>query len=419
MKNSTAVNPAKHFFVSESKRDLDLVRALFTLNLFVFSVLFEGMLGIPKVLKYLLSVYAISVIVLYCIKARKRSRGSIFQELAIGLFTFVSIYLLIDSVRFETFYLQELFAEQFYFLPYLTPLLLLRVSFRLNFYQLLIRWTNKFLPLAILAELFVITTLDVDDYPFNIIGILTLSMSPFLSLGLYDFHRDKYSLNILPIYFLLFLIITAFLGRRGETFEVIFMLGWAYWIRLRSRSVRKDIKQKILTLGIVLSIGVVFLIYKYKNDIYLFERGFTQESFDDSRGETVDMFLLDFGSRPSDWLLGRGLNGEVQKFDRGAKGKSRSIEIGYFNALLKGGLAYLIPMVVIMLLAFYLGYYKSNNDLSKLIAGLALWQLIYMVSFGLPNFNLGYTFLWIGVSSVLNREFRALNNVELAQTFKF
>ena len=420
MKNSIAVKRAKLFFYSKSKLDLDLVRALFALNLFIFSVLFESVLGIPKLIKYLLSVYALGVMINYYFKCKIRVREGIFQEFVILSFTIVSIYLLIDSIRFETFYLQELFAEQFYFLPYLTPVFLLRMSFRLNFYKLLLKWTYKLLPIAIIFQLFVITTaLSVDDYPFNIIGILTVSMSPLLLLGLYNFHQARYSLNMLLIYFLLFAFVTASLGRRGETLEVLFMFGWAYWIRLRSPSVSLSNKQKILALGFVLLFAGIFFISETKDDIYLFERGLTQEGYEKSRGETIDMFLLDFGSRPSDWLLGRGLNGKIQKFDRGEEGKSRSIEIGYFNALLKGGLAYLIPMVIILFLAFYKGYFWSNNDLAKLLSGLALWQIIYMVSFGLPNFNFAYTFLWIGVSSVLNREFRALNNIELAQTLKF
>ncbi|HAQ71114.1 MAG TPA: hypothetical protein DCR48_09090 [Flavobacteriales bacterium] len=420
MKNSNAVNRAKLFFYSKSKQDLDLVRALFTLNLFIFSVLFESVLGIPKLIKYLLSVYAIGVIIIYYFRGKVRVREGIFQELVILLFTIVSIYLLINSVRFETFYLQELFAEQFYFLPYLTPVLLLRMSFRLNFYQLLLKWTYRLLPLAIIVQFFVITTaLSVEDYPFNIVGILTVSMSPLLLLGLYSYHQARYSLNMLLIYFLLFAFVTASMGRRGETLEVLFIFGWAYWIRLRSTSISLNKKQNILALGFVLLLGGIFFIAETKDDIYLFERGLTQEGFDESRGETVDMFLLDFGSRPSDWSLGRGLNGKVQKFDRGEEGKSRSIEIGYFNALLKGGLAYLIPMLIILFSAFYKGYYKSNNDLAKLLSGLALWQIIYMVSFGLPNFNFSYTFLWIGVSSVLNRDFRALTNEDLTQTIKF
>lgn len=409
-----SVSNTNGFFSFSSKFDKHLIRALISLNLFVFTVLFENILDIPKLLKYVFSFYAISVFVIYSYKGKSRVKGSRSQELTITIFSLISLYLLLTSFRFEFFFLQELFAEQFYFLPYLTPVILLKVSFSLNLFRLLIKWSYYFLPVAIFVEIYVIfNALSTDDYPFNVIGIYTVSLLPMILLGLYDFHGKKYSIHLLLIYFLLFAFITASLGRRGETIEILFMLGWAFWIRFRSSIISIKRKLSIFVLGFLLIIGGGIFVTENKEDIFLFQRGFNQNAFNESRGETIEMFLLDFGKRPMDWFTGRGLNGMVQKFDRGDKGKSRSIEIGYFNALLKGGLLYLVPMILLLLMAFYKGYFKSYNDLAKLLSGLAFWQILYMVSFGLPNFNFSYTFLWIAVSALLNKEFRGLSNSQL------
>ena len=125
------------------------------------------------------------------------------------------------------------------------------------------------------------------------------------------------------------------------------------------------------------------------------------------------MFLSDFGSRDMDYFIGRGLTGFVQKFDRGKQGLSNSIEIGYFHLMLKGGLMYLIPYFIILFTSFYLGFYRSKNDISRGLSGLILWQLIYMVSFGMPNFNLSYSLIWIAVATNLNATFRRLSNKEI------
>jgi hypothetical protein len=401
------------------ERDQTLAKALVMLNAFVLSTLLEQQLGLPNIVKYLLSLSVLWALTSYTLKAEKRFKGGLFIESIIIVFTIYSFYLLVNSIRFELFFLQELFAEQFYFLPYLTPILLLRVSFGLSFFKKLIEWTYYLLPIAILVELYVISNaLTQEDYPINVVSILSFSLAPMLLLGTSHLNSKKHSQLLLLMYFLFFAFVTASLGRRGETLEILFMLSWGYWIKIKSSSISKSKRRLIITSGLVLFLGAGIFIADRKDDIFLFERGLSQEGFEESRGETVEMFLLDFGSRSGDWLFGRGLNGKIQKFDRGEEGKSRSIEIGYFNALLKGGLLYLVPMIILLLSAFYLGYYSSNNDLSKLLAGFAFWQIFYMVTFGLPNFNFSYTFLWIAVSANLNPEFRKLNNLDLTRVLK-
>jgi hypothetical protein len=215
------------------------------------------------------------------------------------------------------------------------------------------------------------------------------------------------------VYFLGFAIILAILGRRGETLENVFMIVWAFIVRLGSSQLNSSRKASFLLFAIVFFISVTLITLSYKSQIYLFERGFDKDGFDASRGETVDNFIADFGSRAGDWIIGRGLNGTFQKFNFGENAISRSIEIGYFNILLKGGLLYLVPMMLLFIAAFIRGFFYSKNDLVKALSGLVLWQILYMVSFGIANYNASYTILWIATAVCLNPVFRAYSNADV------
>jgi hypothetical protein len=172
-------------------------------------------------------------------------------------------------------------------------------------------------------------------------------------------------------------------------------------------------------LSIILISTLSFFVYQNKDSIYLFERGLSAEGFDKSRGETIDNFLYEFGRQPNDYLLGRGLNGEFQKFTSGENMYSRSIEIGYFNIMWKGGLVYLVPMMLLFIVSFVKGFFSSNNDLVKALAGIILWQIIYMGSFGMANFATSYVLIWISVAICLDPRIRNLNNSEIVKYVRF
>lgn len=391
-----------------------LILALISLNFFILCTLLESKIGLNNVVKYLFSSYSLINIFRFAMTSKKRVGGKTFIETLIIIFTIYSLLLLLESINFSVNYVQHFFGASFEYLPFLVPIIFLRLNFNTNFFKSLILITRIFLPLAILTEIVVIFfALRMDAYPLNIISILTFTISPFLLLATGIDSQNKSYSHLALVYFFLIIIISASLGRRGETLEPVFMLIWIYLVKMKSTSIQKIGKIKLRILSVFLLLLFAFVYIYYSDSLLIFQRGFTQEGFDESRGETVDMFLADFGSRDMDYFIGRGLNGFVQKFNRGEQGLSNSIEIGYFHLMLKGGLLYLIPYFIILFTSFYLGFYRSKNDISRALSGLILWQLIYMVTFGIPNFNLSYSLIWIAVATNLNPSFRCLSNKEI------
>jgi hypothetical protein len=143
----------------------------------------------------------------------------------------------------------------------------------------------------------------------------------------------------------------------------------------------------------------------------VFTRGMSTEGFQDSRGTVVSDFFSDFGGM-QDYLFGRGINGTIKRTIRGGE-LGTTIENGYLNVLLRGGLLYLAPMLLIFAYSACLGYFKSNNDLSKALALIVALQFISMMAFGLPSYTTEYILLWIAVSAGFNKQLRVLNNRDL------
>ncbi len=404
---------------AENRRNRAIIIAFVASNTFIFLSSFESVLNYPKILKYIASVVVIyQIFLVYRLSSKVITQPGLIQFTK-TVFIIVSIVLLTTSVRFEVFYLQEVFAERFFFMPFLIPLLFMNVRYSVQLFKSLLYLTYLFLPLAIIAQIVSTLFQDVLRYPLNLQLILTFAFANSLLLYVSHLFQNKKVMLFSLSYHVVLLIFLASLGRRGESLEVLFPLVFFVIIRLKSSTISSGRKIAIFTVSLVVFIGSSALIYKKSSDIRVLQRGISIEGFNTSRGDTVDNFLAEFGLQPYDYLWGRGLNGTIRKFSEGNYNRkySRSIEIGYFNILLKGGFIYLIPMVILFISGFYNGFFRSNNDLSKGLALLLLWQLIYMVSFGMANYSVYYFLIWISVSATLDQDFRMMSNSTIMEVF--
>lgn len=399
----------------ELKKNRALIIAFIASNLFIFFSSFESFYNFPLILKYLASFIAIYNIGLFYKKSPSPFYDSTLINFLKKFFIIVSLYLLINSVRFELLYIKEVFAERFFFIPFLIPIIFLNLRYDVLFFKKILDLTYFFLPFALLIQVYLLIYPNHFEYPFNVLIVLTFGYANSLLLYVSHLYNRKKITYFILLYHILYLVILANAGRRGETIEQLFPLVFFILIRLKSYNYSKARKVFLFFTSILFfSIATIF-IYQNSNKILLFQRGFNTKGFDESRGETVKNFLSDFGTKPYDYAIGRGLNGKIHKFSFGDINNkySRSIEIGYFNILLKGGFFYLIPMMLLFVIASFKGYFKTNNDLTKGLSLLILWQIIYMVSFGMANYSVYYILLWIAVGASLDPYLRSLSNDEI------
>ena len=201
------------------------------------------------------------------------------------------------------------------------------------------------------------------------------------------------------------ILIQAYMGRRGglATSILYLLLAWMMYML----NDKKTSKVKVLLL-FVMVIGVGYLLFNNLSDSFfstLVARG-----IEDTRSGVEQGFYSDMSSA-SDWFLGRGWFGQYYEPIFGEK--RSSIETGYLALILRGGLLYLIPYVMILVLSFFNGYFRSRNLFCKSFAFICLMQVVSLYPFGWPQFNFLHFVIWLGVWVCNSRYIRQLNDEQI------
>lgn len=207
------------------------------------------------------------------------------------------------------------------------------------------------------------------------------------------------------------ILIAAYLARRGGFVMSVLYLTLVWWMYALNN--KRTSKVKMVFMAVIVGL-LGFVLFTNMNDSFfstLIERG-----VEDSRSGVENSFYTDMGSM-SDWVFGRGWFG--QYYDSGFDRYRTGLETGFLTLILRGGLFYLIPYVVILILTFIKGYFLSNNLFCKSFALICLMQVINLYPFGWPSFNFFHFIIWLGVW-VCNSSLRRLTDREIQEyAFKY
>ena len=394
-----------------------LISSFFLLNIYSWLCSpAESLYGIPVIVKYLIAVFVIATIIYYKIsKPSKPASGGLFNTVIVFFIVWSIILTLFTVMKFKgIFDLQRALAVPFFFLPYVLPIFILYTKFDLEFFKQLFNCASILIIPALLMQLVIILTgLSLENYGEKVARIEIFDLgSGFLLLTSHISNRKRIS-NFILVYTLLMIVLFAVFGRRGVLMQYFFLLFFMIVIRLRSSFLNREERMKIYFAGLFLTLFIVAFGH-FVQSSYAFQRGFTKDALEESRGVVFEAFFSDFNST-TDLIFGRGLGGTVLRslMDKDARYMD-TIENGFLTILLKGGLLYLIPFVLILLRAFYLGCFRSNNDLSKALAFLILLYVIGMFYFNLPNFSTSYFFIWISIVACFTPEIRNMNDEEIS-----
>lgn len=391
-----------------------LILAFFLLNLFGWIAFIEAKYGIPQIVKYALSVLILGIIIFYKLKNPSQPvPEGLFYPVIIFFIIWSIILLILGIIGFRTILSIKLaLADPYFFIPYLLPILLLFSKFDLKFFGNLFYYSYIVIIPAVIAQLIIISVLSRENWyeQSSIIGVFDIC-SAFLLLTAHISKKRNISYLVL-CYYLLWVFLWSFYGRRGALIQSLLLLTIMVIIRMRSSFLKIHDRIKIYLSGILLII--LFLAYGYLfTSSYAFQRGFNRDAFEASRGTVFNAFFYDFGST-TDWVFGRGINGTILR-SLSTYDEFSTIENGFLTILLKGGLVYSIPFVVILLRASYLGFFRSNNDLAKALASIILLYVIMMFYFNLPSYSTDYVFVWISVSACFTASLRNHSNAQVYQ----
>jgi hypothetical protein len=396
------------------KRDYRLlILSFLLLNVFGWVVVVEIKYGIPRVIKYALSSLVIAILTYYrFIKpAKNTQKGLLYPDTIV--FLLYSLFLLTTSLlEFNTFYLQMALGSFFFFFPYLLPILVLFTKFDLDFFKDFFYYSFVLLIPTIIVQLYIILiSISQLNWVEQVTAVGIFDIGGLFLILTVHFLKKKYASTLVMIYFLLMIFMWSYYGRRGMLVESALILFFMLLIRLKSSILKFADRIKIyfsivLTIMLFITFGYVFL------SSYAFQRGFNRDAFEESRGIVFDDFFFDFNTT-REWIFGRGLDGTVYRSINFETEMSDTIENGFLAVILKGGLLYLVPFIIVLLRASYLGFFKSNNDLVKALASLIIIYILMMSYFNLPSFTTRYIFLWIAASACFSPSIRRYSNDEV------
>lgn len=392
-----------------------LIISFFLLNLFDFVSVTEFKYGIPQVFKYLLSASVLSTIIWYKFKNPSIPKPGVLFNLFVIIFVVWSAILLFSTIlRFDgIFFLQRVLAVPIFFIPYLLPLFLLYSKFDLEFFGNLFYYSFLLLIPALMIQLyFVIFSLSPEIWGEQASTIRLFDLGLTFLLFLSHITKKRNVFYVVLCYNLIWIYMWSVYGRRGMLVESMITLIFMIIIRLKSSLV--NISGRIKIYFAIVSVIILLLAFGYLfTSTYAFQRGFDRSSFEDSRGNAFEAFFFDFHST-SDWFFGRGIGGTVLR-SFFSEESFTAVENGFLTILLKGGLLYSIPFILILLRASYLGFFRSSNDLAKALASILLIFVIMMAYFNLPIYSTSYIFIWISVSACLTPVIRNYSNEEVRQ----
>ena len=391
-----------------------LIISFLLLNFFNWVGWVEFIYGIPQIVKYVLSVSFLGILLYYlAIKPARFITEDTFFPVFLWFILYTFILLFTSALKFDgVIYIQRALADRAFFLPYLLPVIVLFIKFDLDFFKELFKISSVLMFPVILLLLYTLI-LDLNQQRwvehFERINLFNLA-SGFLLLTAH-LSKKIYISRIVILYYILFIALSLIYGRRGGVLSCMLLLLLMIFLRLRSPLINIKHSTKMYLTGIFLIIFMLLFGYVVKST-YAFERGFSKEGFQESRESVFTDFFEDFTSG-KDWIFGRGIQGRVYRSIY-AEGTLDIVEQGFLTVILRGGLLYLVPFILIFLRASYLGFFSSKNDLVKALAILIFLHLVLMFYFNLPDYSTYYVFIWISITACFNKRLREYSDDEIS-----
>src|SRR6185312_15976519 len=230
-----------------------------------------------------------------------------------------------------------------------------------------------------------------------------LSIPAGFILLTYKYHSNKRKLLAIAtiLLTLLFAIVRA---RRGLILMTSLVMLFSYLLYVIYS------KNKIFIF--YFSVIIVTVISLYAVNIYNIKTNrvlsFVAERGDEDTRTGIELYFY-ADMKPTDWIIGRGINGKYYcpNIDEDEESNYRSvIETGYLQIILKGGVISLGLLLLITVPAIFKGIFYSNNILSKAAGIWILLALISLYPATVDTFSMRYILMWISVGICYSKEIR-------------
>ena len=332
------------------------------------------------------------------------------------LFLLWELYIVLRNYSLSYMYLKEYLFEPYQFLHYFIPVVVLFPLSKSPFFiERLFKvfvWFGKLFVVLLPLYFIFYSQYFAEQY----IWILATGCG-FIILTL-PYH-SKRTVILSYIVVSLSLILMTIMARRNIMFTFFNYLLLSFLLFFFSTE--RALGQKIIVF--ILSLIVVFSAYQlFISDSSGTFSNIKARASQDTREIVILAFFADM--EESHFLIGKGLDGSyycpgideafigMEITHRDADYRD-TIENGFLQMILKGGVIYVLLFLLIAIPAIIKGYFYSNNMLSKASASIVFLWILDMIPFGLPVFSIRYLLFWVCIAICYSETIRNMENEEV------
>jgi len=306
-----------------------------------------------------------------------------------------SIYTFVRGFELEDLTIKEYFSSIYSF--YLFPLMLLIPA-----HTTILKFLKGTITFSLIVNIVCLFTLPFwlgSSFFTDQISRFLLSIAALSYFFLQPYLKSRKLL--VSANFFLALILNVVMARRAESFFFVGILILTYIDNFKINPGR-NVFYITLTL-----ISLFFSVKYFQFGTTLISRygeGYSNREFlfENVTSSINDNFIF---------LFGKGAKGTYFS-DEFMGGNERDIvEQGYYNAFLKSGIIFILLFVVISIIAFFKGFYKSKSIFGRRLALFILLYLVLMFGHGVLEFSYRVFFLWFAISYCISKD-----NIELRDT---
>ncbi|WP_223032319.1 hypothetical protein [Hanstruepera marina] len=342
----------------------------------------------------------------------------------------------------------------FYLLMFWSTVVVFR-SFSLSIQDWVTNFGNVYMALAWFTPILIVLGQKIDNWRIFFQAIFFMFSLMVISLFFLPFHltagklKTEWSWLLRPINFVLltggiigfkasirfliyitllvYIIIAVLTEQRLEFIYLTMVLGLIFIDKLSQVKLRKDLLKLSFFSALVLTIAIFTYGYENLNNLIM-----SIVEFQDTRVFLYNELFENLNTFEK--ITGRGSLGtyysyfmehtkhytvNVLNYEWWGDSSTRiTIEVGYLQMILKGGLILFILTAYFMLKASYLGIFKSNNKFVKRL-GLYIFiiSVLSLISFR-PAFTPTFILLWMAIGTVLNKKNRLMTDEEVNNLIK-
>ena len=381
--------------------------------IFAFGTSLISMPSFPIPLSRLIQLLGLSlIIILFSVKSNYKSLN-IYARAIFLLFTLYQILIIFRDNNFSLWNLQRYIFTPGYLL-YLAPIIVYKISdlrYVKQIFRLVVLLSKTFILIIIPFLTFVLSGtgegLNIYESFHAIFGtgaIWGILMQEYLTK-----EQKRWVFIAVSLIILLALI----LARRSIL--LIYLITLLVYFSYKLVYKQKTIKRRFLFFfSFLLTALVVFFLFQIYGPVLfptLFER-----MMDDTRSIVELSLLADLEPGSFDFIWGRGISGNYYCpfVESNGLDYREHIESGYFEFILKGGVALIILYCFFVFPAIFLGLFRSNNNFCKLASIYCILFSGFLYGVGsFYTFGIRYILFLFCIFICYKKEIRMLNNHDL------